>query len=191
MENKKYLLSEIQKEAYGKGLEAKVKFDKIIEEHRREYPGSFMTKEETMKKLNLSEEEYSEEIEKHRQGMITWTIYQDKIFEKDVWGNLVDDGGYEPFKELAQAYVLRKKEQAMFSAEFKYKEDVSLVKKGKFPEETKKEVIKIDTPASSAAFIIGTTISGGDPKVGKAFAKLIKKIERRYKKCTRDQFAFR
>lgn len=37
-----------------------------------------------------------------------------------------------------------------------------------------KGMLNIDTTASSAAFIIGTAISGGSPEVGKAFAKYVK-----------------
>jgi hypothetical protein len=42
-------------------------------------------------------------------------------------------------------------------------------------EETPEDVVALDSTAVSAAFIIGTTISGGDPDVGKKFAKFVKK----------------
>ena len=40
---------------------------------------------------------------------------------------------------------------------------------------TPEDVVTLDSTAVSAAFIIGTTISGGDPDVGKNFAAFVKK----------------
>lgn len=166
---KKCLLSKIQKETHEKGIEAKTGLDELLREH-----GFFPDK---------ASKERAKELDLVLRGTVTWGIYKNTVSKGDIQKNLVSDNGYKPFKELAHNYILHEKNQAIDSAERSYKCRVSWIETGKLFEETKgKEIIKIDTPLSTAAFIIGTTISGGDPKVGKAFAKFIKKIERRNKK---------
>ena len=44
--------------------------------------------------------------------------------------------------------------------------------------EEEEEEVTLDSTITSAAFIIGTTISGGDPDVGVKFAQFIKKIRK-------------
>lgn len=46
-------------------------------------------------------------------------------------------------------------------------------------EEQEEEEFYLDSTSTSAAFIIGTTLSGGDPDIGKNFAKFVKKIKKR------------
>ena len=56
------------------------------------------------------------------------------------------------------------------------KQDDEKSEEGKNNEEI---AINVDSTAASAAYIIGTAVSGGDPNVGKAFVKFLKEIEKK------------
>jgi hypothetical protein len=52
----------------------------------------------------------------------------------------------------------------------------------KSDEEMKEEIeINVDSTVCSAAYVVGTALSGGDPNVGKAFVKFVKDLEKEEK----------
>lgn len=166
MKKKRYLLSEIQKEAYEKGFKAKAELNDLLEKYCFENAIG----------------EKDRKVDTKLEGFIMWSTYENKILNNNIRENLIVDEGYKPFKDLMYAYILSEKKQVIESAKRNYKCKVSWIETGKFLAETNKETIEIDTPATSAAFIIGTAISGGSPEVGTALAKFVKKKLREYEK---------